>query len=88
MHFLDDIKKYGESRFRIAREVCETVVDSLNKMGEDSKHRFMELPPLFNPVVTSYSGTLKDKIYNECGIFCSLTKESSTYTCMDDFHCV
>ncbi|XP_022336663.2 uncharacterized protein LOC111132968 [Crassostrea virginica] len=38
----DDIKKYGESRFRIAREVCETVVDSLNKMGEDSKHRLME----------------------------------------------
>ncbi|KAK3086684.1 hypothetical protein FSP39_021920 [Pinctada imbricata] len=40
----DDIKKYGEPRFRIAREVCDTVIDSLDKMGEEKKEmllRFM-----------------------------------------------
>ncbi|XP_061163447.1 uncharacterized protein LOC133172548 [Saccostrea echinata] len=38
----EDIQKYGEPRFRIAREVCTTVVDSLDKMGEDAKHRLLE----------------------------------------------
>lgn len=38
----DDIKKYAESRFRIAREVCETVIDSLDKMGDEAELRLMK----------------------------------------------
>lgn len=41
--FVDDIKKYAESRFRIAREVCETVIDSLDKMGDEAELRFVKL---------------------------------------------
>lgn len=40
--FADDIKKYAESRFRIAREVCETVIDSLDKMGDEAELRFVQ----------------------------------------------
>ncbi|XP_055998001.1 uncharacterized protein LOC130047336 [Ostrea edulis] len=38
----DDIKRYAEARFRIAREVCETVVDSLDQMEEETKNRLLK----------------------------------------------
>ena len=37
----DDIQKYVEPRFRIAREVCETVMDSLDKMHSEQKGRLL-----------------------------------------------
>ncbi|XP_041375702.1 uncharacterized protein LOC121388446 [Gigantopelta aegis] len=36
-----DIKRYPEDRFRIAREVCKTVMDVLEQMDPNDKHRLL-----------------------------------------------
>ncbi|XP_060066417.1 uncharacterized protein LOC132546716 [Ylistrum balloti] len=38
----EDIRRYGEPRFRIAREVCSTIMDSIDKMNPQEKERLLK----------------------------------------------
>lgn len=50
----EDIKKYGEPRFRIAREVCATIMDSIDKMKPEEKERLLRFL-----VVSQYTGVFE-----------------------------
>ncbi|XP_033754337.1 uncharacterized protein LOC117337457 [Pecten maximus] len=50
----EDIAKYGEPRFRIAREVCATIMDSIDKMKPEEKERLLKFL-----VISQYTGVFE-----------------------------
>ncbi|XP_021358306.1 uncharacterized protein LOC110453614 isoform X2 [Mizuhopecten yessoensis] len=50
----EDITKYVEPRFRIAREVCATIMDSIDKMKSEEKERLLKFL-----VISQYTGVFE-----------------------------